>query len=86
MDKLDEGVCIRDRKIVALRGSESPSLRACFSYQRKLLKSAAFSRKMPCGNDMIDTRVENLMDRQAAHRFTTVAWKSLRLSHKADYY
>lgn len=35
----------------------------------------------PCGNDMIDAHVENLMDSKAAHRFTTVAWKSLRLSH-----
>ncbi len=34
-----------------------------------------------CGNDMIDAHVENLMDSKAAHRFTTVAWKSLRLSH-----
>ena len=30
---------------------------------------------------MIDASVENLMDRQATHRFTTSAWKSLRLSH-----
>ncbi len=30
---------------------------------------------------MIDAFVENLMDSKAAHRFTTVAWKSLRLYH-----
>ncbi len=36
---------------------------------------------IPCGNAMIDASVENLMDRQATHRFTTSAWKSLRLSH-----
>jgi hypothetical protein len=36
---------------------------------------------MPCGNAMIDAPGENLMDRQAAHRFTPSAWKSLRLSH-----
>ncbi len=36
---------------------------------------------MPCGNAMIDAPVENLMDSKADHRFTTFAWKSLRLSH-----
>jgi hypothetical protein len=30
---------------------------------------------------MIDASGENLMDRQAAHRFTPSAWKSLQLTH-----
>ncbi len=41
----------------------------------------SYSRVLPCGNAMIDAPVENLMDNKVAHRFTTSAWKSLRLSH-----
>ena len=47
----------------------------------EIAKSALFSNNMPCGNDMIDAYVENLMDSKADHRFTTITWKSLRLSH-----
>ena len=48
-----------------------------FFYQALLIQKTS----LPCGNAMIDAPVENLMDSKADHRFTTSAWKSLRLSH-----
>jgi hypothetical protein len=81
MGKFNEGVCIRRKENAALRASERPFLRTFFPKDPELLESSFFSRKMPCGNDMIDAHVENLMDSKSDHRFTTIAWKSLRLSH-----
>jgi len=100
MGKIGEWFCIGWLERVALRASKRLSLRAFLYKSQESLKSACFSSNMPCGNDMIDATVENLMDSKAAHRFTTLAWKSLRLSHnhldncfavthishKADYY
>jgi hypothetical protein len=41
-----------------------------------------YLENLACGNAVIAAPVENLMDRQAAHRFTTGAWKSIKtLSH-----
>ena len=46
------------------------------------MDAASTLKHQACGNAVIDAPVENLMDRQAAHRFTTGAWKSPRgLSH-----
>ena len=81
MDRFGKGFCIRQEEIVALGGSEWPSLRAFFSNHPESSKSALFPKKMPRGNDMIDASMENLMDSKADHRFTTVAWKSLGLYH-----
>ena len=81
MGRFGKGFCIRWKENAALRASERPFLRTFFPKYPEPLKSAFFLRKMPCGNDMIDALVENLMDSKADHRFTTSAWKSLRLSH-----
>ena len=81
MGRFGKGFCIRQEEIVALRGSEQSFLRVFFSNHPESLKSALFSKKMPCGNDMIATSVENLMDSKADHRFTTVVWKSFGLFH-----
>ena len=81
MGRFGEGVCIRGKENAALRASERPFLRTFFHKYPESLKSAFFLRKMPCGNDMIDAHVENLMDSKADHRFATIAWKSLRHSH-----
>jgi hypothetical protein len=88
MGKFGEGFCIRRKENAALRASERPFLRTFFHKYPELLKSAFFSRKVPCGNDMIDATVENLMDSKADHRFTTITWitvKQLSTFHKADY-
>jgi hypothetical protein len=81
MGRCGEGVCIRRKENAALRASERPFLRTFFPKYPESLKSTFFLRKRPCGNDMIGAHVENLMDSKAAHRFATIAWKSLRLSH-----
>ena len=101
MGRLGRGVCIRQKENAALRASERPFLRTFFHKYPESLKSVFFLRKMPCGNDMIDAHVENLMDSKADHRFATVAWTPkafgahnhldkcfalTHISHKADYY
>ena len=81
MGAFGEWFCIGWLEKVALRVSEKPSLKGFFYRRQESLESPCFSSILPCGNDMIDAHVENLMDSKAVHRFTTVAWKSLRLSH-----
>ena len=74
MGRFGKGFCIRRKENAALQASERPFLRTFFPKYPESLKSAFFSRKMPCGNDMIDAHVENLMDSKADHRFATIAW------------